>query len=98
MELMLTGDAIDGFLHVNPRLPRHAALAMLFNPTLQPLSAPITLPLYYSGLEYEALVSIGGGPAQRMPLARDYSLTVNVSVPAESTTWVLLERECVRPL
>ena len=86
-----TGEAIDGFLHVNPKLPRHKALAMFFNPTAQPLSATFALPLYYSGLDADASVSVGGGAPTRRTLSRDYSLPVNVSLDARSTTWVLVE-------
>ena len=65
-----TGESIDGFLHVNPKLPLRKALAMFFNPTAQPLSAAFALPLYYSGLDADASVSVGGGAPARRTLSR----------------------------
>ena len=53
-------------------------------------SENLSLPLYYSGLTDTAHVSVGGAAPTAMVLARDYSLVVPVSVPAKSTTWVLL--------
>ena len=87
-----TGVDLDAFVHVSPRTPSHAALALVFNPTAHALSAPLALPLYYTGLDAEALVTVGGGARRRRLLARDYSLEVNVSVGALSTEWVLVER------
>ena len=63
---------------------------MVFNPTTEDRQENMTLPLYYSGLTDGAAMSIGGGAPAKVQLARDYSLTVTVSVPAKSSTWVLL--------
>lgn len=84
-----TGQAIDAFLHVNPKLPSQKAMALVFNPTTEPLSDNLTLPLYYSGLTDKVQVSVGGAAAADMTLRRDYSVVVPVSVPAKSTTWIL---------
>ena len=89
--LQPTGQGVDAFLHVNPRLESEKALAMVFNPTaLNQTKAVVVLPLYYSGLADSVMVSVDGGVAVRRTLARDYSLAVELSVRARSTCWVLV--------
>ena len=97
----VTGQSLDAFLHVNPRLPRRVGLAMVFNPTSANLSMSLRLPLYYTGLHARAKLTISpgagwdsGAPATQLvgTLERDYSLAVNVSVPAQEAGWVLIER------
>ena len=86
-----TGQGIDAFLHVNPRLESEKALAMVFNPTDRNITETLVLPLYLSGLVDSVLVSIDGAtPAVQRQLARDYSLGVEVIVPAQSTSWILI--------
>lgn len=86
-----TGQGIDAFLHVNPRLESEKALAMVFNPTDRNITETLVLPLYLSGLVDSVLVSIDGAtPAVQRQLARDYSLGVKVIVPAQSTSWILI--------
>ena len=55
-----TGQGIDAFLHVNPRLESEKALAMVFNPTDRNITETLVLPLYLSGLVDSVLVSIDG--------------------------------------
>eukprot|EP01051_Picozoa_sp_SAG22_P003019 SAG22_NODE_142_length_17922_cov_10.990406_9_plen_109_part_00 len=86
-----TGQGIDAFLHVNPKLPAQKALAMVFNPTTAPRTENLSLPLYYAGLTDTVQVSVGGAAAVEMTLGRDYSVVVPVSVPAKATTWILFE-------
>ena len=81
-------------MHVHPRLSSgRRALAMIFNPTTEDIShATVALDLYYTGLSDEAIVSVGdNGTKATVALARDYSIAVNVTLPAQSTTWVLVE-------
>ena len=85
-----TGQGIDAFLHVNPKLSSHKAMAMVFNPTTEALSDNVTLPLYYSGLTDGVMVSVGGAAPTKASLERDYSLSVPVTLAAKSTTWILL--------
>lgn len=57
------------------------------------LSLMLPLPLQYISSLRHCLtlqVSVGGAVATRGNLARDYSLEIVVSIPAKSTTWVLL--------
>ena len=85
-----TGQSIDAFLHVNPKLPIEKGLAMIFNPTTEQLTENITLPLYYSGLTDDVLVAVGGATPTKSSLKRDYSLTLEVRLAPKSTTWVLI--------
>ena len=82
--------SIDAFMHVNPFLAEKA-LAMVFNPTDTTLKQNLTLPLYYTGLEDEALVSEQEGQGQRMKLGRDYSIEVEIALNARSLTWFLIK-------
>jgi hypothetical protein len=57
----------DGWLHVNPMAfgaragaPAEVGVAIIFNPTGQPLEFVLALPLYYTGLSSSALVSVDG--------------------------------------
>jgi hypothetical protein len=83
------GRHVDGFLHVNPSLSEKG-LAMLFNPTDETVSTTVRLPLYYTGLTGEALVSEQDGAAVAYPLARDYSIQVPVTIGPRGLTWLVL--------
>lgn len=76
----------DGLLHVNPALECRG-LAVLYNPLDEPLLRRIRLPLYYTGLEREARVRIGGGPERRHQLDRGHGLTLELAL-RPGMTWV----------
>jgi hypothetical protein len=80
----------DGLLHVNPDRERRG-LAILYNPLLTPVRRTVRLPLYYTGLTERARVREQGGEAVVYELARDYSIEVPVSIPAEGRTWLVIE-------
>jgi len=71
----------DGILHVDPQL-EIKGYALLYNPTGKTLERNITLPLYYTGLTETAHIQIGEGQAQEQELSRDYSVEIQVSIPA----------------
>ncbi|HZR19417.1 MAG TPA: hypothetical protein VFE51_19175 [Verrucomicrobiae bacterium] len=77
----------DGWLHVNPRLSERG-LAMFYNPLEQAIEREIRLPLYYTGLDGKAVVQWEDGRRATVQLARDYSATVTVRLPARSRAWV----------
>ena len=83
---------IDAMLHVNSNSSRCAerGLLMIWNQTPQPISTSLTVPLYYTGLTTTMMVSVeeGGAPTEHT-LARDYSISVNVTMPAMSVTWMV---------
>jgi len=84
------GQSLDAFMHANPFLPVHKGFALVFNPTLSALNQSITFPLYYTGLTEVANFSREGGAPTAYALARDYSVTLFVSVPSQSVTWFVI--------
>jgi len=84
------GQDWDGVLHVNPSL-KTKGMAVLFNPTDQPLTRELRLPLYYAGLTKNAKLKIGAGKASTIRLERDYSVTITVTIPASGMQWVTVE-------
>lgn len=83
------GRNLDAVLHVNPALPIKG-LAMIYNPTDEPLQQDVTLPLYYTGLTDTALVAEQNGKPVRRKLDRQYRITVRPAVPARSRTWLVI--------
>ncbi len=79
----------DGILHVNPALTEKGFM-LLYNPLKEPINRQVKVPLYYSGLTDKASVRIQEGNAVSYTLDRDYSITVEVSIPAESYTWMVV--------
>jgi len=79
----------DGWLHVNPAIPERG-LAMLYNPLPKTIDRKIRLPFYYAGLSDKALIEHSGGRQVTLSLERDYSVTVDVQIPARGRTWLLI--------
>lgn len=82
------GRDVDWMLHVNPKLDTKAML-VAFNPLDVPVERTLRVNLYYSGLEDSATVLDENGVAETLPLARDYTVPVKVSVPARGFVWRL---------
>ncbi|OIQ38413.1 MAG: alpha-galactosidase [Bacteroidetes bacterium MedPE-SWsnd-G1] len=85
-----SGKDWDGILHTNPSL-NTKGLAMLYNPTDTEMIREINLPLYYTGLEKEALVSLEGQSTKTYSLNRDYTIDLKISIPANSYTWITIK-------
>jgi hypothetical protein len=81
------GQGIDGWLHANGALPDAVGWAIFFNPTDAPLTQVLDVPLYYTGISATALVSQEDGPAVALAVARDYSVAINMTIPAQGVTW-----------
>lgn len=81
----------DGVLHVNATL-KERGLAMIFNPTDQPLDTTLDLPLYYTGLRERAVVSEEGKTPTAYTLDRAYKIHVPVHLSAGGRTWILVEK------
>lgn len=65
------GQGLDAFMHAGPQLPTHKGFALVFNPTLANITAPITFPLYYTGNPFRwAGRSIGMSPKEPPPVCR----------------------------
>ena len=84
------GRGLDGILHVNPQLKKKG-FAMIYNPTWQEITQKIKLPLYYTGLTTRALVREQDGKPQRYFINRDFSIEVEVTIPAHGYTWLVIE-------
>ncbi len=84
------GRNIDGFMHVNPGL-KEKGFAMFFNPTGKTIRKKIKLPLYYTGLETVAKIREKEGESKEYKLNRDYSVDMEIEVPANGYTWFVIE-------
>lgn len=71
----------DGWLHVNPALPEKG-LAVAYNPLATPITRRIELPLYYTGLTGQAVVSVDGAEPQTVALDVDEKVKLDVTIPA----------------
>lgn len=80
----------DGIMHVNPSL-KEKALAMFYNPTDKEMVRTINMPLYYTGLEKVARIREQEGRVRSYKLNRDYSVTLQVTIPANGYTWYVVE-------
>ena len=66
-------------------------MAVLFNPTDEPMKRTLRLPLYYTGLREKARIRREEGKAQTYRLDRDYSVELEVEIPAGGYTWYVVE-------
>ena len=83
------GRNLDAVLHVNPALPIKG-LVMIYNPGDEPLEQEIVLPLYYAGLNNEALVAEKDGKPVKMKLDRQHRITIRPKIAAHSNTWFVI--------
>ena len=75
------GHQPDYYLHANPRL-EEKGLLMVFNPTDRPVRTTIRVPLYYTGLRRQALVSENEGKFRKVKLDEEHQVVLEVSLPA----------------
>jgi hypothetical protein len=80
----------DGIMHVNPHL-KEKGLAMLYNPLTQEIKRTVNIPLYYTGNEEKVSISLNGNQKTSYELKRDYSVDLELVIPAESYVWLLIE-------
>ena len=83
------GASLDGFLHANALLAT-PGFALIFNPAVQALTQNITFPLYYTGLQTTARMARDGGPPQAYALERDYSVTLEITLEAQSVAYFVI--------
>ncbi len=84
------GRDYDGIMHVNPDL-EEKGLLMLYNPLGHEIKKKITVNLYYTGLDAEALVSREGGIPKAYFLNRNYEIEMEVEIPAHGETWYVIQ-------
>jgi hypothetical protein len=82
----------DGLLHVNP-FTKERGLAVLFNPLPEPITRTVRLPLYYTGIEKEAVVRERDGTTRRYPLDQRDGIEVKVTLPANGVTWLVIGKQ-----
>lgn len=80
---------LDWMLHVNPALEEKGML-VVFNPLDEPVSCSLRINLYYTGLTDTAEVSEKDGDPKSFKLARDYSVEIPVTVPAQGMNWFVI--------
>lgn len=80
----------DGILHVDPH-GKEKGLAMLYNPLNKLVNRKIKLPLYYTGLTKKAVVREKEGRKLSYMINGDKTVTVEVSIPANGYTWLVVE-------
>lgn len=80
----------DGIMHVDP-LGQQKGFFLLYNPLNQPVTRRIKLPLYYTGLSSQARIRLEENPAKGYRLARDYTVEIEVTIPAEGYRWGVVE-------
>lgn len=74
-----------------------AALAMVYNPTLRPQSAFLKLPLYYTGETEAVELATEEGSFATVPLARDYSVGVEVKeLKPRGVTYFVIRRRPIK--
>ena len=80
------GRDLDWMLHVNPKLEEKGML-VVFNPLDREVTTTLSVNLYYTGLTDTAKLTGAGGESVTLWLARDYTVPVEVTVPAGGMSW-----------
>ena len=80
----------DGIMHVNPHLKQKGFISM-YNPLNTVIKKVINVPLYYTGLENKAIVKCLDGKGKGYKLNRDYSIDLEIEIPARGYTWYVIE-------
>jgi len=84
------GQDLDWMLHVNPTLEEKGML-VVFNPLDEAVQRTLSVNLYYTGIEETARIRCGDGPWRQHKLDRDYSVQLDVDVPAQGFRWYVIE-------
>ncbi|KAL3906329.1 MAG: hypothetical protein SGILL_009313 [Bacillariaceae sp.] len=87
----------DGYLHVHPLGKREVGLAMIFNPTDRLLeNEEVAIPLYYTSLTTDVVVTVNGGTPFTTTLGRDYAVHLILDLPPKSIHSIVFERVASR--
>jgi hypothetical protein len=65
---------------------------MLYNPTPAEIARTLAIPLYYTGLTDEALVTIGQTQPTQVKLTRDFRANIEVRIPPRGQTSIKFSR------
>ncbi len=80
----------DGFMHADPDLQKKGFI-MLFNPTPRKITRIINLPLYYTGLTKQAIITSESGVKKIYLLGRDYSVSFRFTLEPGKYSWFTIE-------
>ena len=75
----------DGILHANPS-GEEKGLAVFYNPLAEPITRRIEVPLHYTGLTAQAMVSINGASPVVTRLDAANVATLDIQIPAQGRT------------
>ena len=81
------GRDLDWVLHVNPQLENEKGMLCIYNPLSKQVKRKLRVDLYYTGLTDATRVSHEGVASQLHQLSRDYTVELEVDVPAGGMTW-----------
>ena len=84
------GRDLDWVLHVNPGLDNKGMLCV-FNPLDNEVTKTLRVNLYYTGLSDTATIIDAKENSQSLKLNRDYSIEIEVTVPANGMSWYLVQ-------
>ena len=80
----------DGWMHVDAS-GNDKALVMLFNPTNEPMTKILSIPLYYTGLQGTANCIDDFGVSKKYPINSDHTIQITVTIPASSYKWLVIK-------
>lgn len=84
------GQSWDGILHANPNGKKEKGMLVLYNSTDRPIEETIDVPVYYTGLHGDVTLAEKDEKPQKIRVSPGYSISVKVSIPANSMTWFTL--------
>jgi hypothetical protein len=84
------GRHIDGIMHVNSSL-KEKGLLVLFNPLGETVHEKMKISVYYTGLENSVLISKMDGKPMPLSINRDFSIDLDVDIPAYGMVWYILQ-------
>ena len=64
---------------------------MVYNPLDREVKKTINVPLYYTGLKSKTRIRQEEGAGKEYALRRDYSVDLEVTVPASGSSWFVFE-------
>ena len=77
-------------MQLTPHLKQNAFIC-LYNPLNIPITRRIKVPLYYTGIQEKAIVKKLDKENKIIPLSRDYSIDLEIDIPAKGYTWYIVE-------
>ena len=84
------GRDLDWMLHVNPR-GEEKGMLLVYNPLPHTVTKTLPINLYYTGLSDTVQIRHEGAPSEQREISRDYTMDLNVTVPAEGMTWYVIQ-------